>query len=98
MGHKRGSVMGATFRLLFQPRQWVVRLARCVMRENGLVPRTYFSVHIRESAEKAAEIRRLRQGFRMPRLTLYFDLTSAVAMSIHRLHTCERRFSWRRVS
>lgn len=82
MGHKRGAVMGATFRLLFQPRQWVVRLAKCVMRENSLVPRTYFSVHIRDSAEKAAEIRRLRQGFRMPRLTLYFDLSSAVATKL----------------
>ena len=79
MGQKRLAVSGATFRLLFQPRSWVVTLAKCVMGEQGLQPRSYFSVHIRESAEKAAEIRRLRQGFRMPRLVSYFDPTSAVA-------------------
>ena len=70
---------GGRVRLLFQPRPWVVKLARCVMREHGLVPSSFFSVHVRESAEKAAEIRRLRQGFRMPRLLLYFDLTQALA-------------------
>lgn len=79
MGAKRGAALGAAYRLLFQPRAWVVNLARCVMREHGLQPRRYFSVHVRQSAEKAAEIRKLRQGFRMPRLVLYYDLTTAVA-------------------
>ena len=76
---KKRTATGGAFRLLFQPRPWVVKLARCVMREHGLVAGSFFSVHVRESAEKAAEIRRLRQGFRMPRLLLYFDLTQALA-------------------
>ena len=59
-----GPAYGAAMRFLFRPREWVKHLGRCVLRRDGLVPRSFISVFIRHSVEKSTETRRFR--YKMP--------------------------------
>jgi hypothetical protein len=64
-------------RFLFRPRPWVAAQAECVMRDAGLVPRSFLSVHIRHSVEKQKEGAKL--GVALPSLDAYGSLSAALA-------------------
>ena len=67
-------------RFLFRPRQWVKDVADCVMRDRGLAPQRFLSVHIRHSVEKHKEGQKL--GVSLPELPEYDTLSSALAADV----------------
>jgi len=64
-------------RFLFRPRPWVQDIASCVMRDAGLIPHNFVSLHIRHSVEKQAEGQRL--GVQLPSLEAYSMLSQSLA-------------------
>ena len=71
-------VLGAAHRHLFgSPRAWVRALAECTMRQHGLRPGAFQSVHIRLSAEKAVEVAKARRE--MPSVSHFALIARALA-------------------
>ena len=75
-----GPAYGAAMRFLFRPREWVKHLGRCVLRRDGLVPRSFISVFIRHSVEKSTETRRFR--YKMPVIDDYAASAEALSRAI----------------
>ena len=73
----RSSAQREAGRFLFRPRPWVKNIADCVMREAGLKPQSFLSIHIRHSVEKEVEGQRL--GVSLPGLDAYSILGPALA-------------------
>ena len=76
-----GNNWGVVSRVLFRPRPWVRRLSRCTMREYGLVDGRFAALHIRESAEKAAEL-----GKKLPSHATYELLATAMMQQYNLSH------------
>lgn len=71
--HPPIALFAATHDLLFRPRAWVLRAARCVMGSAGLHGANYLVVHARFSVEKKKE-----RGASLPPLKEYLPLSEAV--------------------
>lgn len=68
-----------SYRLLFQPRQWVERVGNCILAQAGLAERGFLSVHIRDSVEKKDELRSGGGFAKMPTIQAYMDVTESLA-------------------
>ena len=66
--------------LLFRPRAWIAHLGRCILESAQLMqrPEGFIAVHVRASAEKAAEVKK-RQGADLPGIADYYELTRMFA-------------------
>ena len=73
----RSSATREAGRFLFRPRSWITEQADCVMRDAGLTPNNFLSVHIRHSVEKQKEGEKL--GVVLPSLDAYDTLSAALA-------------------
>ena len=68
---------GAALRFLFRPRDWVRRLGECVMQANGLRPRSFITLHMRDSTQKRAELERMNE--RVPTVDTYHAIARIVS-------------------
>lgn len=69
--------------ILFRPRQWVARLAGCIMARASLTERSFINVHIREPVAKTREVKQ-RGIAPMPRLAFYHELAEVLAKRLRR--------------
>ena len=78
--NSRRSPLSVATQFLFRPRPWVRAIGDCVMRNAGLKPSRFVSIHIRHSVEKLAEGKKL--GATLPVLQAYHPLAVALAEDV----------------
>jgi hypothetical protein len=85
---KRASEVEASFNaaihFMFRPRPWVERLIQCVSKSilaRGPPSVHIIAIHIRASAEKAAEVWE-RQGVKLPSVDDYFELARGISRQL----------------
>ena len=79
------AALPAALRFLFRPRAWVEKVVKCVMRSGGLQDHRWSSVHVRNSPEKAKEVKN-RYKRTMPEVVHHMDLVSAVSSGLGATH------------
>ena len=79
--HPPIALFGATHEILFRPRPWVLKAARCVMDHAGLRGGNFAVVHARFSVEKKKE-----RGASLPPLSTYLPLTRSVLARANASH------------
>lgn len=72
----------AAIRFLFRPRPWVKSIARCVQGVSHLHHDNWFAVHVRNSPEKSAEMKKTHSGI-MPSMNDQFSMTRSLAVTLN---------------